>query len=56
ESENEHEIGLSQYSSKKVSSPAQTEGTIMETDSSNVPSGSGHELEISWGTNPEAVE
>ncbi|MCE3051153.1 hypothetical protein HAX54_048996, partial [Datura stramonium] len=53
ESEDEHEIGLCQYSTKKVSTPTPTEGKVMEIDSLNVPSGSGQELENSGGKNPE---
>ncbi|MCD7450120.1 hypothetical protein HAX54_003538, partial [Datura stramonium] len=55
ESENEHEIGIIQSSTEKVSAPALTEGTVMETDSLNVPSKSGQELENSGGTITETV-
>ncbi|MCD7466926.1 hypothetical protein HAX54_004028 [Datura stramonium] len=38
-----------------VRAPTQNEGTVKETDFVSVPSGSGHELKNSRGTNPETV-
>ncbi|MCD9558727.1 hypothetical protein HAX54_016302 [Datura stramonium] len=53
--EMEHDIGPNQYSPKKVSALAQTEGTIIETDSLNVITGSRQELENLGGKIPETV-
>ncbi|MCD9639407.1 hypothetical protein HAX54_023920 [Datura stramonium] len=41
--------------SSEVSAPALNEGTLLETDSSNVPSEPRQELENSGGTIPETV-
>ncbi|MCD7472957.1 hypothetical protein HAX54_014395 [Datura stramonium] len=51
----QHEIGLVPSSTKQVSTPSLNEGTLLETDSLNVPSESRQELKISRGTIPETV-
>ncbi|MCD9644784.1 hypothetical protein HAX54_033219 [Datura stramonium] len=51
----QHEIGLVPSSVEQVSAPALNEGTLLETDSSNVPSEPRQELENSGGTIPETV-
>ncbi|MCD7458790.1 hypothetical protein HAX54_039169 [Datura stramonium] len=55
ESKDEHEIGIAESSTGKVSAPALTNGTVMETDSLNVPLETGQELKNSRETNPETM-
>ncbi|MCD7455700.1 hypothetical protein HAX54_029176 [Datura stramonium] len=52
ENEEELEIGLVPSSTYQVSAAAQNEGTLLETNSLNVPSEPRQELENSGGTNP----
>ncbi|MCE3052236.1 hypothetical protein HAX54_051946, partial [Datura stramonium] len=55
ENEAEHEIGLVHSSTEQVSTPALNEGTVLKTDSLNIPSKTENELKNSGGTIPETV-
>ncbi|MCD7462181.1 hypothetical protein HAX54_047944, partial [Datura stramonium] len=55
EKEDELEINLVRSSTKQVNAPAPNEGTVLETDSVNVPSEPRQELKNLGGTIPKIV-